>query len=82
VSLALPVDACPFSRPFSVAFADCGAYEGAGFADPPTANTRLWTCRHLTVGRVAVGRYYPKCSIGGREDRRMFVRVRGKPTLD
>ena len=70
---ALPLDACPFRRPFVTAFGECGPYEATEFVAGPAEAAVLLTCRHLKVGAVGVGRYYPKCRIGGPEDRRRFV---------
>ena len=78
----LPVDACPFERPFRVGFGECAAYEAAEFRGSPTDDARLLTCRHLTIGTAGVGRFYPKCELGDREDRRNFLRLRGLPGSD
>src|SRR5207253_8924193 len=75
----LPLDACPFPRPFLIGFGECGVYEPAEFAAGPAEAAALLTCRHLKVGVGGVGRYYPKCGIGGAEDRRGFGRPRGTP---
>ena len=75
----LPLDACPFPRPFLIGFGECGVYEPAEFAAGPAEAAALLTCRHLKVGVVGVGRYYPKCGIGGPEERRRFVLARARP---
>jgi hypothetical protein len=75
---ALPLDACPFPRPFVTAFGDCGAYAVIEFLAGRAEGNRLLTCQHLIVGRAGVGRYYAKCLIGGPEERRRFVLARGK----
>ena len=76
----LQLDACPFPRPFVAGFGECAAYEATEFAAGPVEGAELLTCRHLTVGRAGVGRYYPKCRIGGPEDRRRFVLARVNPS--
>ncbi|TMF15525.1 MAG: hypothetical protein E6I37_00955 [Chloroflexi bacterium] len=76
---ALPLDACPFPRPFVTAFGECGPYEATEFVAGPAGVAALLTCRHLTVGQVGVGRYYPRCAIGGPEDRRRFVLIKANP---
>jgi len=75
----LQLDACPFPRPFLIGFGGCGAYEATEFGAGPPEAAALLTCRHLVVGEVGVGRYYPKCRIGGPEDRRRFVLARVNP---
>ena len=75
----LQLDACPFPRPFVVAFGECRAYEATEFGAGPAEGAALLTCRHLTIGAVGLGRYYPKCSIGAPEDRRRFVLARVNP---
>ena len=75
----LPIDACPFPRPFLVGFGACGAYDATEFVAGPAEAAALLTCRHLAVGEAGVGRYYPRCCIGGSEDRRRFVLARVNP---
>jgi hypothetical protein len=75
----LSLDACPFPRPFVLGFGECAAYEATEFVAGPIEGAALLTCRHLTVGVAGVGRYYPKCRIGGSDDRRRFVLGRAKP---
>ena len=75
----LPLDACPFPRPFLIGFGECGVYEATEFGAGPAEAAALLTCRHLKVGLVGVGRYYAKCGIGGAEDRRRFVLARANP---
>ena len=74
----LPLDACPFPRPFLIGFGECGVYEPTEFVAGPAEAAAL-TCRHMKVGVVGVGRYYAKCGIGGPEERRRFVLARAKP---
>jgi hypothetical protein len=76
---ALPLDACPFPRPFVTAFGECGAYEATEFLAGRAEGIVLLTCQHLMVGTVGIGRFYPKCGIGGPEDRRRFVLTRANP---
>jgi hypothetical protein len=75
---ALPLDACPFPRPFVTAFGECGAYAVIEFLAGRAEGSPLLTCQHLIVGRAGVGRFYAKCGIGGPEERRRFVLARGK----
>ena len=77
----LPLDACPFPRPFLIGFGECGVYEATVFGAGPAEGAALLTCRHLAVGEAGVGRYYPKCRVGGPDDRRRFVLGRAKPGL-
>jgi anti-anti-sigma factor len=72
---------CPYSRAFTPAFAEnpeCRAYQGTTFAVLDTAHQPLraaLTCRHLTVGADTrhPGRFYPRCGLGGPEDRLRWV---------
>ena len=75
----LPLDACPFPRPFLIGFGECGVYEPTEFVAGPAEAAALLTCRHLVVGEAGVGRFYPKCRIGGPEERRRFVLARASP---
>src|SRR5256885_10309191 len=76
----LPLDACPFPRPFLIGFGECGVYEPTEFGAGPAEVAALLTCRHLKVGVVGVGRYYAKCGIGGAEGRRRLLVAPADPT--
>ena len=54
-------------------------YEPTEFVAGPAEAAALLTCRHLVVGEAGVGRFYPKCRIGGPEERRRFVLARASP---
>lgn len=72
---------CPYSRAFTPAFVEnpeCPAYQGTTFTVMDTAHQPLGsalTCRHLTVGVDATrsGRFYPRCGLGGPDDRLRWV---------
>jgi anti-anti-sigma factor len=75
------INRCPYSRSFTAAFADdpsCPAYQGTTFTVMDTADRPLrtaLTCRHLGVGADARrgGRFYPRCGLGGPQDRLRWV---------
>jgi anti-anti-sigma factor len=72
---------CPYSRAFTPSFAenpDCPAYQGTTFTVMDTAHQPLGsalTCRHLTVGvdLRRAGRFYPRCGLGGADERLRWV---------
>ncbi len=76
-----PLDRCPYSRFFTPAFVDdpdCPAYQGTTFTVMDTADHPLraaQTCRHLAIGNEAgrPGRFYPRCGLGGSDDRVRWV---------
>lgn len=74
----LPVDACPFDRPFPPDFDACPAYQPRTFV---ALNLRyrplqpVWTCQHLEVRSTGASghRYYGRCSIGDGAARERWV---------
>ena len=75
------VDRCPYPRPFPADFGACPTYEAVSFV--PTDSLRqcldsIATCRHLTVGDDGrEGRFYPRCALGGPQERRRWLATRG-----
>lgn len=71
-------DRCPYRRPFPDDFADCPAYQAMTFVAADSKNRPLsaWhTCRHLVAGTELEqrGRFYPRCELGGREQRLQWL---------
>jgi hypothetical protein len=80
----LPLDACPYSRPFTEDFVGCPAFEPEIFVPTNCRNaplTPVWTCTQLTVGddKEQRGHFYARCLIGNAAQRRraLFARLRG-----
>lgn len=65
--LNLRDDACPFSRPFPLDFAECPEYRPIVYVSTDLAYHQLkdvLTCQHLQMGVAERGRYYPRCGVG------------------
>ena len=74
----LPVDACPFDRPFPPDFDACPAYQPRAFIALDLRYRPLqpvWTCQHLEVRPTGASghRYYGRCSIGDAAARERWV---------
>lgn len=91
---AVPVDTrpdrCPYSRAFSAEFVEnpcCPAFQATTYKVADLRhlplNTTL-TCQHLTVGNSHQngGRFYPRCGLGGAEDRLRWLAAFGTARLD
>lgn len=78
----LPLDACPYLRPFPNDFAECAAQEEIRLR-PQVLSSGLSrsvvSCRHLTVGRVSDGpmnHHYGRCQLGGVATRPALLRTK------
>ncbi len=74
----LPVDACPFDRPFPPDFDACPAYQPRAFVALDLRYRPLqpvWTCQHLEVRSTGASghRFYGRCSIGDAAARERWV---------
>jgi hypothetical protein len=74
----LPVDACPFDRPFPPDFDACPAYQPRAFVALDLRYRPLqpvWTCQHLEVRPTGASghRFYGRCSIGDAAARERWV---------
>jgi hypothetical protein len=80
----LTADRCPYSRDFGPDFDDCVAYTQQEFTALDTRYRPLrpvLTCRHLVIGAVETGGYYPRCALGTAEDRIRWAREVGPDRL-
>jgi hypothetical protein len=75
----VPLDCCPYERPFEIGFADCPGYEPEVF-EPTTSQGKplpaILICRNLTMG--AHGEHaehrYGRCRLGDAAARREKIR--------
>jgi len=82
-----PHDRCPHSREFSDGVCSCPAYQAVSFAPVDSWNNPLQaavTCRHLTTGSHPqfAGRFYPRCGLGTRAERMLWLDRVGPDRLE
>jgi hypothetical protein len=77
---SLPIDACPFKRPFPESFSECPPYEAQAFEALTLDNvplTPVWTCRHLAIGISDAGgteHRYGRCVLGSATARLQWLK--------
>jgi len=75
----LPLDACPYSRPFRKDFADCSAFQPVEFnaasADLPPQ--MLTACANLAIGTFwdSGKHHYARCSLGDSTSRLALLKT-------
>ena len=77
-------DRCPYSRDFGPDFHACVAYTQEAFTALDTGYRPLrpvLTCRHLAIGAVHNGGFYPRCALGGPQHRERWAQEVGPDRL-
>lgn len=75
----VPLDCCPYERPFEVEFAGCPGYEPEVF-EPTTSQGKplpvILTCRNLVMGSHGehAEHRYARCGLGDAAARRERIR--------